>query len=79
MKTLPCDGGRVRLNRIMIILQKESLHNTHYDGPLRKAIDSYFKNKAIQQSMAKTLKGKSIQAGTTMTKSVRRSLNVREY
>ena len=77
MKTLPCDGGRARLNRIMNILQKESRHNTHYDGPLRKALDSYFKNKPITQSMAKALKGNAPQARAA--KSVRRSLNVREH
>ena len=45
MKTLQCDSRRAKLNQIMMILQKESRHNRHYDGPLRKAIDSYFKTK----------------------------------
>ncbi len=79
MKTLQCEGGRARLNRIMTILQKESRHNTHYDGPLRKAIESYFKNRAVKQSMGKSLKANPPKARATITKSVRRSLNVREY
>jgi hypothetical protein len=79
MKTLQCDGGRDRLNRIMVILQKESRHNTHYDGPLKTAIAAYFKNKAVKQGMAKKIKANLPKARATMTKSVRRSLNVRAY
>jgi len=80
MKTLVRDGGQSKLNRIMIILQKERLHNTHYDGPLKKAIESYFKNKATnKQTMAKALKGNAPAAGSAMTKRVRRSLNARAY
>jgi hypothetical protein len=77
MKTLQCEDGRDKLNRIMAILQKESRHNTHYDGPLRTAIDSYFKYKAVKDSMAKTLKASS--SKVRVTKSMQRSLTVREH
>ncbi len=79
MKTPLCEGGRERLNRIMVILQKETRHNRHYDGPLKTAIAAYFKYRAVKQNMAKKVKANPPKTRATLTKSVRRSLNARAY
>jgi len=76
MKSLQC-AGRARLNQILVILNKESRHNTHYDAALMEAIDAYFRSKAVKQSMAKTLKAQPLKARTAMTKSLVRGHNVR--
>jgi hypothetical protein len=66
------NGRREILTRIMMILEKENRHKTHYDAALKEALEEYFGNKVANQRLSDL----HIRSGRG-TKSVRRGFKSR--